>query len=273
MSDVPQELVGTTLDGYSIEAGLGSGSNADIYLARHPSLELKVAVKVPSRTSRMGAESGERLLREGELMASFDHPGIPHVYGHGESGGVFYLAMAYAESRDLMHCLERDGPLSLVQMLSVVDQLASVVDTLHAADIVHTDAKLSNILLGSSERIYLSDFGRARPIRKHLALPRARACDIAAVASVAYRCLMGVPKTELEAVIANREGLRSIASARGDVPASVDGVLARVRSHAYLTADELAQSLHHAAETPPTFAQPRRIGLNRMRRLLGTGRA
>jgi serine/threonine-protein kinase len=257
MSDAPHERVGTTLDGYVIEAGLGSGANADIYLATHPRLQQKVAVKVPSSTSRMGAEAGERLRREGELMASIDHPGIPRVYAHGESDGVPYIAMAYAEDRDLMSCLERDGPLSLAGALSVVDQLASVLDALHAADVVHTDVKLSNILVGSGGRIYLSDFGKARHTHEHPALLRARAHDIAAVAGVAYRCLVGVPTTELEALTANREGMRSIASIRGDVPASVDGVLAEVTAQppAYRTADELAQALRHAAATPPSFAR------------------
>jgi serine/threonine-protein kinase len=274
MSGVPHELVGTTLDGYSIEAGLGSGANADIYLATHPHLQRKVAVKVSSSDSRMGVDAGERLRREGALLASFDHPGIPHVYGHGESDGVVYIAMAYAESRDLLSCLERDGPLSLAVTLSIVDQLASAVDALHAADIVHTDVKLSNILVGSGERIYLSDLGRARHTDEHPALLGARAYDIAAVAGVAYRCLLGVPATELDALIANREGMRAIASARRDVPASVDGVLAGVSAQppAYPTAAALARSLHHAAATPPTFAQAGRIRFTRVRRLLGTGR-
>ena len=256
MALAPGELIGRNVAGYRIDAWLGSGGNADIYLATHRQQQRKVALKLLSAKLRQHPGALERFMLEGELMASLDHPNIPRVLERGEGDGRLYIAMTYAEGCDLMQLLERDGPLPLARAISIVEQLARALDALHTVSLVHVDVKLTNILAGSDGQIYLIDFGRARRLIERDA--SLEALDIAALANVAYRCLVGVPATELEALEENRNGIRPVSTVRPDVPPSVDDVLeeatARPATNRYPTAGELARGLRRAAAQPAAEA-------------------
>jgi serine/threonine-protein kinase len=270
MESARHEFVGRTVAGYAIDAWLGSGANAEIYLATHRHRQQTVALKLVAPRWRTDPRAVERFLREGELMASIDHPSVPRVWERGESRGLLYIAMTYADGRDLMQLLEREGPLPLARTLSLVEQLACVLDTLHAARLAHVDVKPTNILVGWDEHVYLTDFGRARRTSERKAV--FEALDIAALANVAYRCLVGVPATELEALEENRCGMRPVACARSDVPASLDEVLAeataRPPTSRYPTAGELARALRLAAGRPEADAAGGRPRKSRLRQRL-----
>ena len=267
MESARHELVGRTVAGFAIDAWHASGANGDIYLATHRPGQQTVALKVVAPGLRTDPRAVERFLREGELMASIDHPSVPRVWERGESHGLLYIAMTYAEGRDLMQLLEREGPLPLARTLSLVEQVARALDSLHAACLAHVDVKPTNILVGWDEHVYLIDFGRARRTSERKAFFEAR--DITALANVAYRCLVGVPATELEALEENRRGMRPVACARSDVPSSLDQVLAEATSrpptNRYSTAGELARALRLAAgpEADATAGRPRKTRLRR----------
>ena len=105
------------------------------------------------------ADFRERFLRESRLAASLDHPSIVPVFDAGEEDGLLYIAMARVEGSDLRTLLRQEGRLPVRRALRIVAQIASALDAAHARGLVHRDVKPANVLVGSDDRAYLSDFG------------------------------------------------------------------------------------------------------------------
>src|SRR5207253_8864087 len=130
-------LIGRTVGGFTIESLLGEGSTSTVYLATHPRLKDKVALKVLPAAIQDDPGFRERFIREPKLAASLDHPNVIPIYDAGESNGLLYIAMGYAEGGDLRSLLEREDRLPLVRTIVIVEQVASALDAAHAAALPH----------------------------------------------------------------------------------------------------------------------------------------
>ena len=143
---------------YIIERRLGSGGQADVFLARDVVLRRLVALKVLHRTS---AGQNVRGLDEARLIATLDHPNIVRVHHVELSEGVWYMAMEYVDGGSLELRVNRAGPLdpsrSLRYALVVADALAHA----HKLGVVHRDVKPQNLLETRAGVIKLADFGLA----------------------------------------------------------------------------------------------------------------
>src|SRR5262249_35163443 len=58
--------------------------------------------------------------------------------------------------------LLKDTPLSIEQVLDIVEQIASALDYAHAQQIVHRDLKPANIMFSEQNQPVIVDFGLAR---------------------------------------------------------------------------------------------------------------
>lgn len=215
-----------------------------LYLATHLRTKRKVVLKV---LPAVAADDRERFFRESELMASLDHPNVIPIYEADEDAGVFFIAMHFAGNGDLQGLLDRKGWLGLTRTLVIVEQVASALDAMHAALLVHGDVKPANILLGEAGHVYLADFGLSRRVTS--VYPRR---DISRLAHVAYRCLAGPQKYEI-AAIKTRNSSPPLSSVRPELPVAVSDILA-------------------AANVPPSQVQYRSAGsLAHALRLAGLG--
>ena len=148
--------------GYRIEAQIGAGGMAVVYLARDERLGRQVALKVLS--PHLGADRDFRLrfIRESRAAAAVDHPNIIPVYEAGEAAdGVLFIAMRYVRDGDATALLQQ-GSLSPELVMSVIAPVADALDAAHGAGIVHRDVKPGNMLLDrrpSRTHVYLTDFG------------------------------------------------------------------------------------------------------------------
>src|SRR5712691_3786136 len=150
--------IGTELGGYRLGEPLGRGGTSVVYRAEHVRLGRQAALKLLAPA--LGeADFRERFLRESQLAASLDHPSIVPIFDAGEEDGLLYLAMACVDGSDLRTLLVQEGRLPLRRALRIVGQIASALDAAHARGLVHRDVKPGNILVGESDRAYLSDFG------------------------------------------------------------------------------------------------------------------
>ncbi|MBV9318849.1 MAG: serine/threonine protein kinase, partial [Mycobacterium sp.] len=87
----------TTFAGYTVLRPLGSGGMADVYLAKHPRLPRRDALKVLAKEMTADAEFRERFNREADLAATLWHPHIVAVHDRGEFDGQLWIAMDYVE--------------------------------------------------------------------------------------------------------------------------------------------------------------------------------
>jgi len=154
--------------GYRLEAEIGRGAMATVYLALDVRLDRTVAVKILPPSLRADQEFATRFISEIRAAALVDHPNIIPVYDAGETDGSLFIAMRYVRSRDVRRLLRTSGPLSAYETVAIMEPIAGALDTVHMKGIVHRDVKPSNILLdwGADDRPhpYLADFGLSKQL-------------------------------------------------------------------------------------------------------------
>ena len=100
-------------DRYTVERELGRGGMAMVYLARDRKHDRPVAIKV-MRPEIVGGETGQRFLREIQILARLQHPNILALLDSGttdESPPRPFYVMPYVEGETLRQRLTREGPL------------------------------------------------------------------------------------------------------------------------------------------------------------------
>ncbi|MFH2005388.1 MAG: protein kinase [bacterium] len=169
MLDTPS-LVGTLIAGrYKLIERLGSGLSGDVYLAKHPVLGVRFAVKVLGEDFTDDEKAVTRLKHEAEVVGRINHPNIANTVDLGEMGhGLFYLVMEYVHGQSLGQELRRLDPelMGLKRSLSILKQLCHGLTTAHDSGVIHRAIKPSNILLTRSpsgeEQIKIIDFGLSK---------------------------------------------------------------------------------------------------------------
>ncbi|MEM7306492.1 MAG: bifunctional serine/threonine-protein kinase/formylglycine-generating enzyme family protein [Planctomycetota bacterium] len=163
------------LGGFEILRELGRGAMGVVYLARQPSLNRAVALKVFVAGLGTTEREIERFHREARAASRLRHPGIVQVLVDGTSGNTHWFAMEHVEGHDLDRELELQRAGSTDAFLpapgerdhasSVAQMCADIADALHYAHgqgLVHRDVKPSNLLLDADGRVQVADFGIVR---------------------------------------------------------------------------------------------------------------
>jgi serine/threonine protein kinase, bacterial len=162
--------VGTTIAGYTILRLLGSGGMAEVYLAQHPRLPRRDALKVLSEAVTADSNFRERFQREADLAGALWHPNIVAVHDRGEFDGHLWIAMDYVDGTDAAQLARKRYPagMPVQDVCDIVAAVAAALDYAHSRGLLHRDVKPANILLAHPEdgkrRIMLADFGIARPL-------------------------------------------------------------------------------------------------------------
>jgi len=159
MTEHSDRLRSALADRYAIEAELGSGGMAVVYLARDRRHDRQVAVKV-LRPELAAAVGGDRFLREIKLTAKLNHPHILPLLDSGEADGFLYYVMPYVAGESLREQLERETQLPVVEALRITQQVASALEFAHKQGVIHRDIKPENILLHEGVAM-VADFGIA----------------------------------------------------------------------------------------------------------------
>ncbi|MFI6169177.1 protein kinase [Nocardia sp. NPDC051052] len=150
---------------YLIEGVLGRGGMGTVYLARHPRLPRRVALKLLNREVSADPELRRRFEQEANVVARLDHPGIVGIHDRGTHDGHLWIAMQYIHGSDAARLNPRDVPID--RALRIVSETGAALDYAHSRGVLHRDIKPANILLsspdtGRAERAVLTDFGIAR---------------------------------------------------------------------------------------------------------------
>ena len=150
---------------YDLLRVLGKGAMGMVYEGRDPNLDRRVAIKtikVENLTPEEAAEYEVRFRTEARSAARLQHPNIVSVYDSDRDVDVAYLVMEFIQGDDLKHHLDKGDVYTLEQTLGIMGDLLSALDYAHRQNIVHRDIKPANLLIETSGRIKLTDFGVAR---------------------------------------------------------------------------------------------------------------
>ncbi len=142
---------------------LGSGSAAEVYLARDRDLGRLVAVKTLSPQLAGNPVALARFRREAKAAAVLDHPNAVAVHRTGTlSTGVPYIVMQFVKGRTLEDKLAAEGPLPLDDARRILGQVAAALAAAHQQGFAHRDLRPSNVLCDQErERVLVTDFGLA----------------------------------------------------------------------------------------------------------------
>jgi serine/threonine protein kinase len=121
----------------------------EVWRARDTRLDRTVAIKF----SR--AQFTDRFEREARAVAALNHPNIASIYDVGEN----YIVMEYIDGEPIR------SPDNTRKLLDIVVQLAEGLAAAHEAGFIHRDLKPDNILLTTSGRVKILDFGLAKETR------------------------------------------------------------------------------------------------------------
>jgi serine/threonine protein kinase len=146
---------------YEVERELGRGGMAAVFKALEIPINRQVALKVLLPEMGITAATVERFKREASLVAGLDHPNIVPMHRVGLVGGVFHIAMRFVEGRSLHSILETQGALPLPAVLAILRAATRGMAFAHERGVVHRDVKGGNILVDTTGRVLLSDFGIA----------------------------------------------------------------------------------------------------------------
>ncbi len=158
-SDVPRDVVPQ----YEVLRILGESDHSTVYLACAPDMDQNVALKVSEEQDGDGEQAREWLAREYQAIAAITHPGVIDIYDYGVYAGREYLAMEFFPRGDLSKRLRDD--CSIAAGLAYVRSIATALQVIHEAGLVHRDLKPQNVMLRDDDEIVLIDFGLAKNLQ------------------------------------------------------------------------------------------------------------
>ena len=144
--------------GYAVEGLLGSGGDAQVWLAVDQSSRQRVAVK---QIRNLTSADRYRLHREAALQAGIVHPHVLRVLGIHD-GDDLVLVLELAEGGSLLDLITARGALAPGEVVTACAPIAQALDAVHRRGLVHADVSCGNVLFTAEGRPVLSDLGVAR---------------------------------------------------------------------------------------------------------------
>jgi eukaryotic-like serine/threonine-protein kinase len=162
-------VIGRNIGNYKIVRVLGEGGMGTVYLAEHPMIGKRVAVKM--LRPDLGTDPGlvSRFFQEAKAVNEIRHPNIVDIsdFGHTDDG-IVYFVMELLEGESLRDRLQATGPLTLDVAIACSRQVVDALAAAHRVGIIHRDLKPDNIFLVPDTQVpggfrsKLFDFGVAK---------------------------------------------------------------------------------------------------------------
>ena len=146
---------------YKILYLVGTGTFARVYRAVHKDSGKVVACKVLRKRHSENPVETEQFLREGRMGSKLRHPNIVPILEVHSIKRTHFLVMEFVEGRDLRQFVRVRGKLSPEEAVRFTADIAAGLSYAFERGITHRDLKLSNVLMSSTGRAQLVDFGLA----------------------------------------------------------------------------------------------------------------
>ena len=160
---------GEEFAGYTIESVLGTGGMGAVYLAKHPRLPRRDALKLLNPAFSTDPNFRTRFEREADLASGLIHRNIVAVYDRGAVDGQLWISMQYVAGVDASVAARAgDGSMTPARVVHIISEVGSGLDFAHRSGLLHRDVKPANILLAAAddpsepEHVLLTDFGIAK---------------------------------------------------------------------------------------------------------------
>lgn len=144
---------------------LGNGGMGDVYLTERAdgAFEMSAAVKV-APLALASPHIEERFLAERRLLARLTHPSITRLLDGGvAASGLPYFVMEFIDGETIDRYAAHYS-LGIRERVELLRQMLEALAYVHSQQVLHGDLKPSNVLVDTSGRVKLCDFGIAQLI-------------------------------------------------------------------------------------------------------------
>lgn len=150
---------------------IGKGAFGKVHLVQHKGTLLEYALKCIHKDKCVELRAANNMISERRLLERINYPLIVNLRYAFQDDDHLFMVLDLMLGGDLRFQLERNGPLSELQVRFYVAEIALSLAYLHRRRIAHRDLKPDNILLDEDGHAHLSDFNIAtqfndkRPLR------------------------------------------------------------------------------------------------------------
>src|SRR6185503_14558218 len=152
---------------YMLKKVLGQGGMGVVWLAHDRLLRELVALKFLPAQIAFDPAALEGLRRETLQARRLSHPNIVRIHDLVDvKGESTFISMEYVDGVDL-HTLRANRPAKVLTwkfLRPLARQICDALAYAHEQRVIHRDLKPANLILDSSGRVKLADFGLARVI-------------------------------------------------------------------------------------------------------------
>ena len=171
-SAAPDLLLGANVGNYQVQRKLGEGGMGAVYLAVHPKIGKRVALKVLHPEFSSNEDVISRFFNEAKAVNDIQHPNIVDIidYGTMQAPGlghqVVYFIMEFLGGDSLAKIIHDQAPLPPERAQAIALQIADALGASHRHGIVHRDLKPDNVMIAprrdGRDFVKVLDFGIAK---------------------------------------------------------------------------------------------------------------
>ena len=146
---------------FTIVAELAPCEGGVVYKATDPKGRT-VALRTLSLDAPGAADTLPRFRAAAKAASALSSPNVAGIFGGGEAGGLFFVAVEFVEGVKLSATLAKGEPMPMSEVLDLSRQVCSGLDHAHAQGIVHPELKPTNIIVEWDGTAKIMDFGVPR---------------------------------------------------------------------------------------------------------------
>ncbi len=156
-------LLGQAIGSYRVARVIGRGGMGTVYLAVHPGIASRVAIKMLSGECASNPALVERFFAEARAVNVIRHENIVSVIDLAQlPDGRPYIVMEYLDGSPLSAVIRERGALPLGSLARVVGEVLEALGAAHDKGVVHRDLKPDNVFITAGGRAKVLDFGIAK---------------------------------------------------------------------------------------------------------------
>ncbi len=160
-SSATLQPVGRPFGRFELRRVLGEGAQATVWLGFDQRLEREVAIKLMRSDASVDPVAVGEWLREARSVSRLTHSNIVPVFEADVFERQPYLVFEYVSGPTLAQLVKSRGALPAHEAVGLMLGVLDALQAAHAAGVVHRDLKPSNVLVGSTGRARVMDFGIA----------------------------------------------------------------------------------------------------------------